>query len=222
MRSFFGRLNHRKVDYLLISGQASVLYGAAQFSEDIDLWIRPAAGNLRRLLQALADSEARVYKLTPKPDAAVLQRGHALHFTVPVGVGPALYIDIMGRPPRVGSFAQAVSRCQRMATDWGLVPVVAVEDLVALKRTRRLADYDVISRLVRIRIEETARPAPGALRWALMHSFRAEDLAWILGRPRCPKANRPAVRALRGGDSPQALDRCTDLLAREIAQHQRR
>jgi len=38
--NFFRSLNSYQADYLLISGQATVLYGAATFSEDIDLWIR--------------------------------------------------------------------------------------------------------------------------------------------------------------------------------------
>ncbi len=47
------------VEFLLISGQASVLYGAATFSEDIDVWVRPDPGNLARLLRALTSLRAR-------------------------------------------------------------------------------------------------------------------------------------------------------------------
>jgi hypothetical protein len=39
--NFFQSLERHGVEYLLISGQATVLYGAATFSEDIDLWISP-------------------------------------------------------------------------------------------------------------------------------------------------------------------------------------
>jgi hypothetical protein len=39
--NFFQSLDRHKVEYLLISGQATVLYGAATFSEDIDLRIHP-------------------------------------------------------------------------------------------------------------------------------------------------------------------------------------
>ena len=41
IRSFFQSLEDKQVAYLLISGQATVLYGAATFSEDIDLWVKP-------------------------------------------------------------------------------------------------------------------------------------------------------------------------------------
>src|SRR5712675_3050578 len=39
--NFFRSLNQHRVECLLISGQATVLYGAATFSEDIDLSLHP-------------------------------------------------------------------------------------------------------------------------------------------------------------------------------------
>jgi len=57
--NFFQNLEHHGVEYLLISGQATVLYGAATFSEDIDLWVNPTETNRSRFLSALRDSEAR-------------------------------------------------------------------------------------------------------------------------------------------------------------------
>jgi hypothetical protein len=54
MRSFFQSLETESVRYLLISGQATVLYGAAMFSEDIDLWIEPSKANIAALMNALA------------------------------------------------------------------------------------------------------------------------------------------------------------------------
>jgi hypothetical protein len=41
IKNFFQSLEAGGVEYLLISGQATVLYGAATFSEDIDLWVNP-------------------------------------------------------------------------------------------------------------------------------------------------------------------------------------
>ena len=85
MRNFFHALDRRRVRYLLISGQATVLYGASTFSEDVDLWVEPQAQNWRRLLAALADCDARVYKLTPPLTAGFARRGHGFHFTLPAG-----------------------------------------------------------------------------------------------------------------------------------------
>lgn len=52
---------------------------------------------------------------------------------------------------------------------------MSIPDLIALKLTRRLADYDVISNLVRARLTEVESPDSGLLHWAATYSFRAED-----------------------------------------------
>jgi hypothetical protein len=49
-----------------VSGrQAAVLYGAAHFSQDLNLWIDPTEENIRRFVDALEEVDARVHKLTP-------------------------------------------------------------------------------------------------------------------------------------------------------------
>lgn len=174
MRNLFRSFDRFGVEYLLISGQASVLYGAAMFSEDIDLWVNPNRSNLTALVRSLAFCRARVYKLTPPLEVRYFRRGHGFHFTLPSRQGP-IYLDIMGRPPRVGSFFAALRRAQVMKTEWGMLPVVSIGDLIALKKTRRLYDYEVISNLVQIRLAHTDRPSNAVLAWALSNSFRAED-----------------------------------------------
>lgn len=181
MRNLFRSFERRGVEYLLISGQASVLYGAATFSEDVDVWIRPDPANAARLLRALADCRAKVYKLTPPLEPPFLRRGHGFHFTIP-GRPQPVYLDVLGRPPRVGSFGSCLRRAQIMETGWGRLPVVSIEDLIALKETRRLYDYEVISNLAGGRVSREASPSRGLLEWAARHSYRAEDRAEFLRR----------------------------------------
>jgi hypothetical protein len=109
MRSFGRSLEREAVRYLLISGQASILYGAATFSEDVDLWIAPSAANIDRFLRALHRNRAVVHKLTPPLTVRHFRRGHGFHFRVPSPAGE-WYLDVMGRPPRVGGFAAAARR----------------------------------------------------------------------------------------------------------------
>ena len=174
MRNLFRSFERFTVDYLLISGQASILYGAATFSEDVDLWIRPSRENARRTLRALASCRARVHKLTPPLEVRFLRAGHGFHFLVP-GKPIPLYLDLMGHPPRVGAFSVCRRRAQLLETDWGRIPVVGLEDLIALKMTRRFSDYEVISNLVSIRLSEEKTPSRKLLRWASQKTFRAED-----------------------------------------------
>jgi hypothetical protein len=65
IQNFFRKLEEFAVRYLLISGQAAVLYGASTFSEDIDLWLAPTSANFSRFIKALSQLNAAVYKLTP-------------------------------------------------------------------------------------------------------------------------------------------------------------
>jgi len=58
MRNIFRSFDRFGVEYLLISGQASILYGAATFSEDIDLWVNPTQANLNNLIRSLGTPEA--------------------------------------------------------------------------------------------------------------------------------------------------------------------
>lgn len=175
MRALFRAFDRARVDYLVISGQATVLYGAAHFSQDLDLWIRPAGANIEAMLRALAAIRARVHKLTPPPSVRNMRRGHGFHFVAPGG----LYLDVMGSPPRVGGFADAARRAERMRTPWGILPVVGIEDLVEIKKTNRPEDYDVITRLALIQLN---RRGPRALPWALDNIFRAEDLWSVVER----------------------------------------
>jgi len=203
MRSLFRSLDARGVRYLVISGQASVIYGAALFSEDLDLWIEPARRNVRALIRALARLGARVHKLTPPLTTRNLRRGHGFHFVIPGKGSDALHLDVMGRPPRVGGFAASFRRAEHIPTRWGGLPVVSLEDLVELKKTNRPADYETITKLAMIRIARRGPPSRRALRWALRNIFRAEDMWKVIGEwgPRIGPRElsiSPVVRSMHG------------------------
>jgi hypothetical protein len=174
MRSCFRALERRRVRYLLVSGQAAVLYGASTFSEDVDLWVDATPANWQSLLTALADCGASFYKLTPPPTLVHARRGHGFHFTVRPddSADPPGYLDVMGIVPRCAPFAVCRRRAEVMDTDWGSVPVIHRRDLALIKRTRRLADYDTISLLAGLEFERHhSRPT---WRWAVANTFDAE------------------------------------------------
>src|SRR5689334_12226551 len=95
--NFFQSLERHSVESLLISGQATVLYGAATFSEDVDLWINPTETNRARFLVALHEAQARYYKLTPPFTVENLRAGHGFHFCLPGREADAVFLDVMGR-----------------------------------------------------------------------------------------------------------------------------
>ena len=177
--NFFQSLERRGVEYLLISGQASVLYGAAVFSEDIDLWVKPVEANLRAFLDALRDSGARYHKLTPPLTEDFACRGHGFHFVVPDETD--VFLDVMGVPPRVGLFEAARVGAVWMDSDWGNLPVISLLELIELKKTQRLEDYPIISRLALLFLSRhTGRIDDPLVDWVLDHLFTVEALSEFL------------------------------------------
>jgi len=67
------------VKSLLMGGQACVLYGAAEFSRDIDLAISADPANLERLQSAVDELEAIVIAVPPF-QRQYLEAGQAVHF----------------------------------------------------------------------------------------------------------------------------------------------
>jgi hypothetical protein len=178
IESFFQSLNRHQVEYLLISGQASVLYGAATFSEDIDLWINPTPGNLNAFTEVLTGCEACYHKLTPPFTVENLQKGHGFHYRLTDPHGDPIYLDVMGNPPRAGSFSEVSTTARQMETEWGNLRTIGIQPLVELKKTQRLEDYAVISKLALAWFDQPeCRHATTDLVWALQNVFTLPELA---------------------------------------------
>ena len=79
---------------LLMGGQACVLYGAAEFSRDIDLALLIEEDNLERFRELLAALQAERIAVPPfEPE--YLLRGHAVHFRCRQPEVLNLWLDVM-------------------------------------------------------------------------------------------------------------------------------
>jgi hypothetical protein len=176
IESFFQHLEQAGVRWLLISGQATILYGAATFSEDIDLWVEPTADNLDRLLLALRRVQARYYKLTPQVTPTTAARHHGFHFLIPQD-SSEVFLDVMGSPPRVKSFDEALAASQSFETPWGKLQTVGIRELVELKKTQRARDYPIISRLALAWLDDQeGAPSAAELNWVFDNIFSLPEL----------------------------------------------
>ena len=185
IKKFFQRLNSEKVSYILISGQATILYGAATFSEDIDIWIKPSPQDWNKFLKISRQLGGQIYKLTPPLKMKLIQKGHGYHFQFSHKSGSVWFLDVMGKVPRVESFQKAVQNLTYHNTDWGLLPVIGIRELVEIKKTRRLSDYPIISNLVRIEYEKLKpRISPQNWIWILNNCFEISDLLYYLKKHR--------------------------------------
>ena len=176
--NFFQSLRAQQVEYLLISGQAAVLHGAATFSEDIDLWLQPAPANVEKFLGVLRAQHAKYYKLTPAFEMSCLCRGHGFHFVLAGDGGEDVFLDVLGVPPRVPPFALAAASAIWLEADWGLIHTIGIKDLIELKKTQRMEDYPIISNLaLRYFRQPDSAANPESWLWAVNNLFTLPALA---------------------------------------------
>ncbi len=137
----------RRVDHLLMGGQACVLYGAAEFSRDLDLALLPDPANLDRLRKALDDLQAQVIAIPPFR-LEHLAEGLAVHFRCAQPGVAGLRIAVMTRMRGLDPFPDPWQR--RTTFDFGeeVVDVLSLPDLIAAKKTQRDKDWPMIRRLV--------------------------------------------------------------------------
>ncbi len=147
IQSALETLRDFEVPTLMIGGQACILYGGAEFSRDLDLMIAAAPVSVERLGAALAALGADVIAV-PSFQPELLERGHAVHFRCGRHDVAGLRLDLMTRPPRLADLDAVWERQVVFDLDIGPVSVVALEDLIATKKTQRDKDWATIGELV--------------------------------------------------------------------------
>jgi hypothetical protein len=189
-----------------MGGQACILYGAAEFTRDIDLAVAVNPANLKRLQTALRDLDAEPIYFPPL-SAAVLRRGHACHFRSRMPGLHRLRIDVMARMRGVDSFAQLWKRRVEIPLPGvGRLPVMALQDLVRAKKTQRDKDWPMIRRLIEADIAR-GKEEEGPSRMAFwLKECRSFDVLWELtrrqpGLARKLASHRPVLRAAMKGDA---------------------
>lgn len=157
-----------KIEALLMGGQACILYGAAEFSRDIDFVIMVSTENLQKLRSALKELGAkRIF--VPELSEDALLKGHACHFRCYQKNVKRLRIDIMGVMRRVDSFSKLWKRRQEVnLPEIGKVAVIAIADLVRAKKTQRDKDWPMVRRLIEADIYRTSgKPSKKKVRFWL-------------------------------------------------------
>ena len=131
-----------------MGGQACILYGAAEFSRDLDLALLADAKNLDRMRRALQELKAEpVY--VPALSEEVLRRGHACHFRTGLTAAQGVRIDVMSVLHGCAPLPVLWSRRRRLQVPRnGRVNVLALPDLVQAKKTQRDKDWPMVRRLV--------------------------------------------------------------------------
>jgi len=149
IRKALSTIRRHQVAHLLMGGQACVLYGAAEFSRDLDLALLPDPTNLDHLEAALAELEAEVIAVPPF-SLKHLTEGLAVHFRCRQPEVAGLRIDVMAQMRGVAPFPELWARRTTLIFAEEALEVMALPDLVAAKKTQRDKDWPMIRRLVEV------------------------------------------------------------------------
>lgn len=150
VRHILSTFNIHEVNALLMGGQACILYGAAEFSKDVDFVVLAHNNNLARLRSALEALDAEVIAV-PAFEQRWLDAGLAIHFRCRASQAEGFRIDVMTRMRGVDDFAFLWKRRNVVDLEPDLpVPVMALPDLVASKKTQRDKDWPMLRRLVEV------------------------------------------------------------------------
>jgi len=197
-----------------MGGQACVLYGAAEFSRDLDLAILADSDNLDRLGRALAEYEAEVVAVPPFR-AEHLEEGMAVHFRCQHPEARDLRIDVMTRMRGVDSFPRLWKRRTTFSFDDETLEVLSLPGLVAAKKTQHDKDWPMLRRLVDASyLTHREEPTPERVRFWLRELRTPELLIEVAERhPEAiaqEKLNRPLLdlatrEGLEGGGLARAL-----------------
>ncbi len=210
-----------RVKALLMGGQACILYGAAEFTRDVDFAVAVGPRNLDRLRAALDELEAEPV-FFPLLSAAVLRRGHACHFRCGATGLHGLRIDVMSKMRGVDSFATLWRRKEQFDLPGvGRVAALSLPDLVKAKKTQRDKDWPMVRRLIEADVARRRSRIPVTRLRFWIEECRSYDLLRELAR-RHPevarRVRRPALRAAIRGDA----ERTADLLREEEDRERRR
>lgn len=154
----FRALAQGRVRYLVAGGLAVNLHGVPRMTIDLDLLVDLAARNLGKAVTALASLGFAPRVPVPFADlvdtekrAAWIREKGMMVFTVFHPERPWELVDILVDPPI--EFARAW-RCRKRVSVSGLtVPLVGIQDLIAMKRkagrTQDRSDIDALERIAR-------------------------------------------------------------------------
>ena len=190
-----------------MGGQACVLYGAAEFSRDIDLAILPDPDNFDRLRGALTDLDAEVIAVPPFRSEH-LEEGLAVHFRCRHPEARGLRIDVMTRLRGVEPFPRLWARRTSFEFEDGTLDVLSLPDLVASKKTQRDKDWPMVRRLVDVNyLTHREEPTPERVVFWLRELRSPELLIEAVQAHPAAVAGARRERPLLDLASPQHLER---------------
>lgn len=141
------RLVEERIDFVVIGGVAVEIHGYARFTKDLDIVYATNGANLERLGKVLVELGARLRGIEEEvpfvPDMRTLRRAQMLTLDTPLGS-----LDLLVDPKGSARYEEMRERALTVDLDGIEVRVVALEDLLSMKRAARrpqdVADVDAL------------------------------------------------------------------------------
>ena len=192
------------VKSLLIGGQASIIYGAAEFSRDTDFIILCDPENLNKVKKALTLLKAKSIYVPPLKKS-FLDKGHACHFRCYEKSVKNLRIDILAKLKGCDSFEKLWERRYVVKiSPKKSINVIGLEDLVKSKKTQRDKDWLMLNRLIENDIISIKNPSDKKIEWWMLECRNPDILIKLAKKHRnsaekC-KIKRPLLKAAIKGN----------------------
>jgi hypothetical protein len=206
-----------------MGGQACVLYGALEFSRDIDIALLVEPSNLVRFRALLADLQAERIAVPPF-EIEYLLRGHAVHFRCHRPEVAGLRLDVMASMRGVAPFSLLWDRRTSVLGPEGETSeLLSLPDLVRAKKTQKDRDWPVIRRLVEASyFTHRGAPSEAAVEFWL-RELRTPEILIQVARG-CPeqtedvRSERPLLSLASAGEAAALADA---ILEEEKAERER-
>jgi hypothetical protein len=153
-REILRALATHEVEYLVVGGIAVQAHGGQRLTRDLDVAVPVDRANFDRLAAAIAELDARLLgpsgeRSSDPPDAALLASSDLCQLLSAHG-----QIDVVTLPAALGRFSDLRERAHEVELDDLVVPIAALDDLIAMKRAAgRPQDLEDLALLERLRDE---------------------------------------------------------------------
>jgi hypothetical protein len=126
-RDFLTALNKHEVDYILVGGYSVILHGYNRNTGDLDVWVRPTAGNYRRLKGAFYTFGMPLFDMTEDKFLDIEQ-----YDVFSFGI-PPMAIDLMTSHKGL-EFDTAFAKSRLQKVDDFDIRLIDLEDLIQAKK----------------------------------------------------------------------------------------
>lgn len=193
-----------------------MLYGAAEFSRDVDFAVLADNQNLKVLDKCLKSLRAELVAI-PEFNRAYLDRGHVIHFRCKVPEAEGMRIDIISKMRGVDPFPELWRRRTTFQIDGDFsIDALNVWDLVRAKKTQRDKDWPMIRRLIEANYYSTrGEPSAEQLRFWLLELRTPEILIAVAEKHSSVAKSLSKIRPLLTDALEKKLPALTTAIARE-------